>query len=61
MGHRRLVNCKIFVVVSGMLDKPWELRKCVNFFHFMNWFRFGYDFGNLNMVVEDLCRSKLFV
>ncbi|KAM1114473.1 hypothetical protein ACFX13_048029 [Malus domestica] len=61
MGRRRLVNRKTFLIAVRTLAKARELNKCVDFFHAMNGFGFGYDLGNLNMVVEDLCGSKLVV
>ncbi|GKD64293.1 putative pentatricopeptide repeat-containing protein [Tanacetum coccineum] len=58
-GPQRLFNDKSFVIVLKTLASAREMRKCVEFFHLMNGFGYGYDLGCFNKVVECLCKSKL--
>ncbi|KAM0961435.1 hypothetical protein ACFX2J_020629 [Malus domestica] len=61
MGRCRLVNHKSFLITLRTLAKARALNKCIDFFHAMNGFGFGYDLRNLNVVVEDLCGLKLVI
>lgn len=59
MGRRRLVNDKTFRIALKTLAGARELKKCVEFFHLMNDYGFGYNLETLNKVVETLCKDKL--
>ncbi|XP_038884840.1 putative pentatricopeptide repeat-containing protein At1g26500 [Benincasa hispida] len=59
MGRRRLVTDKTFVVALRTLAAARELKKCVEFFHLMDGYGFGYSLVTLNKVVEKLCGCKL--
>nr|XP_043639712.1 putative pentatricopeptide repeat-containing protein At1g26500 [Erigeron canadensis] len=58
-GQRRLVSDKTYMVVIKTLASAREMKKCVDFFHLMNEFGYGYDLRTLDKVVECLSRSKL--
>ncbi|PWA52697.1 pentatricopeptide repeat (PPR) superfamily protein [Artemisia annua] len=58
-GEKKLFNDKGFVIVLKTLASAREMRKCVEFFHLMNGFGYGYDLGCFNKVVECLCKCKL--
>ncbi|KAF5778674.1 putative tetratricopeptide-like helical domain superfamily [Helianthus annuus] len=58
-GNRTLVTDKTYIIVVKTLASARELKKCVDFFHVMNGFGYGYDLGTLNKVVESLCGCKL--
>lgn len=55
----RLANDKTFKIVIKTLASAREMKKCVNFFHLMNGFGYGYDLGTLNKVIDMLCGCKL--
>ncbi|PON64677.1 Pentatricopeptide repeat [Trema orientale] len=59
MGRRRLVNDKSFRIALRTLAGARELNKCVELFHAMNGYGFGYSLGSLNKGVETLCGSRL--
>ncbi|XP_023538207.1 putative pentatricopeptide repeat-containing protein At1g26500 [Cucurbita pepo subsp. pepo] len=59
MGRRRLVTDKTFVVALRTLAAARELKKCVELFHLMNGYGFGYSLVTLGKVVEKLCGCKL--
>ncbi|XP_022131400.1 putative pentatricopeptide repeat-containing protein At1g26500 [Momordica charantia] len=58
-GRRRLVTDKTFVIALRTLAAARELKKCVEFFHLMDGYGFGYSLVTLNKVVEKLCSCKL--
>lgn len=59
MGRRNLVTDKTFVIALRTLAAARELKKCVEFFHLMNGYGFGYSLVTLNKVVDKLCSCKL--
>lgn len=61
MGSCGLVNDKTFRIALRTLASARELKKCVELFHLMNGFGFGYNLETLNNVVESLCKDKLVV
>ena len=61
MGRRRLADDKTFAIALKTLASIREMKKCVEFFHFMNAQGYGYSLETLNKIVQILCRSKLAV
>jgi len=59
MAKRGLVNDKTFIIVLKALASARELKKCAEFFHFMNEHGCEYRVERLNKVVENLCKGKL--
>ncbi|KAI3812013.1 hypothetical protein L1987_16713 [Smallanthus sonchifolius] len=59
IGHRRLVTDKTYKIAVKTLASAREMKKCVDFFHIMNGFGYGYDLGTLNKVIATLCGCKL--
>ncbi|XP_071698524.1 putative pentatricopeptide repeat-containing protein At1g26500 [Rutidosis leptorrhynchoides] len=59
IDQQRLVTDKTYKIVIKTLASARELKKCVEFFHVMNGFGYGYNLGTLNKVVECLCQCKL--
>lgn len=59
IGQRRLVTDKTYKIAIKTLASAREMRKCVDFFHIMNGFGYGYELGTLNKVVDMLCGCKL--
>ncbi|KAI3729244.1 hypothetical protein L6452_17897 [Arctium lappa] len=59
IGHRRLVTDKTYKIALKTLASAREMKKCVEFFHVMNGFGYGYSLGTLNKVIDALCRDKL--
>lgn len=59
IGHSRLVTDKTFKIAIKTLASAREMKKCVEFFHVMNGFGYGYNLGTLNRVIETLCACKL--
>ncbi|KAL5553650.1 hypothetical protein UlMin_041051 [Ulmus minor] len=59
MGRRGLANDATFRIALKTLASARELKRCVEFFHLMNGFGFGYSLGSLNKGVEALCKGKL--
>ena len=49
MGRHGLVNETNFRIALQMLASVRELKRCVEYFHLMNGFGFGYSLGSLNM------------
>lgn len=54
-----MVNIKTYIIALRTLAAARELKKCVEFFHLMNGFGYGYKVETFNTVVEVLCRNKL--
>lgn len=61
MGRRRLANDKTYRIALTTLASARELKKCVEFFHLMNGYDYGYSLASLNRVVENLVRCKLVI
>lgn len=59
IGHSRLVTDKTYKIAVKTLASAREMKKCVEFFHVMNGFGYGYNLGTLNRVIETLCGCKL--
>ncbi|RAL48397.1 hypothetical protein DM860_005821 [Cuscuta australis] len=59
IGSRRSVTPKTYVIALKTLASARELKKCVEVFHMMNRFGYGYSVDSLNKAVEALCRGKL--
>ncbi|XP_023731379.1 putative pentatricopeptide repeat-containing protein At1g26500 [Lactuca sativa] len=59
IGHSRLVTDKTYKIAIKTLASAREMKKCVEFFHVMNGFGYGYNLGTLNKVIETLCGCKL--
>lgn len=59
MGRRRLVNDKTYRIALKTLASAREMKRCVEFFHVMNDYGYGYNLETMNKVVETLCGSKL--
>ncbi|KAL1806279.1 putative pentatricopeptide repeat-containing protein At1g26500 isoform X2 [Daucus carota subsp. sativus] len=59
MGRRRLVNDQTYRIALKALASSRELKRCVEFFHLMNGYGYGYSLVTLNRVVESLCGAKL--
>ncbi|KAM4099093.1 hypothetical protein ACJW30_07G129000 [Castanea mollissima] len=59
MGRRHLVNDKTFSIALNTLAAARELKKCVEFLHFMNACGYEYSLETLNKVVETLCGNGL--
>ncbi|GFY88719.1 pentatricopeptide repeat (PPR) superfamily protein [Actinidia rufa] len=61
MGNKGLVTGKTWRIALRTLASARELKKCVELFHLMNGFGWGYDLDVLNKGVESLCVAKLVV
>lgn len=59
IGHRRLVTDKTCKIAIKTLASAREMKKCVEFFHVMNGFGYGYKLETLNKVIDALCGDKL--
>lgn len=59
MGRRHLVNDKTYRIALKTLASAREMKRCVEFFHVMNDYGYGYNLETMNKVVETLCGSKL--
>ncbi|KAK6931331.1 Pentatricopeptide repeat [Dillenia turbinata] len=59
MGYRGLVNDKTFKIAIKTLASSRELKKCLDFFHFMNEHGWYYSLDTMNKVIETLCGCKL--
>ncbi|KAK9052188.1 hypothetical protein SSX86_028816 [Deinandra increscens subsp. villosa] len=59
IAHRRLVTDKTYKIALKTLASAREMKKCVDFFHVMNEFGYGYDIKTFNKVIDALCGCKL--
>lgn len=59
IGQNRLVTDKTYKIAITTLASAREMKKCVEFFHVMNGFGYGYKLETFNKVIESLCKSKL--
>ncbi|KAF7827983.1 putative pentatricopeptide repeat-containing protein [Senna tora] len=60
-GRLRFADDKTFRIALRVLGAARELKKCVEFFRFMNSNGYEYNVGTLNKVVETMCGCKLVV
>ncbi|KAL4569483.1 hypothetical protein LXL04_025121 [Taraxacum kok-saghyz] len=59
MGRNKLATDKTYKIAVKTLASAREMKKCVEFFHVMNGFGYGYNLSTLNKVIETLCGCKL--